>query len=70
MMPVPNTLYEAPSLQRRRLASHLSQPKLAQLSQVNRQTISNLEQGKRARPTTLERLATVLCCTVDDLISA
>lgn len=69
-MPLPTTIYATPALQRLRLDRHLSQPHLAIVAQVSRQTITNLECGKKARPETVEKLARALGCTFADLLAS
>lgn len=57
-------------LQDFRESRHLTQAELAKASGVTQQAISNIETGKRKRPSgdTLYKLARALHCMVDDLI--
>lgn len=53
-----------------REANHITQKKLAELSNVPQQTISAIESGERKNPgiITLSRLADALGCKLDDMI--
>lgn len=62
------TVVRLPGLLRRRLLAALTQEQLAERAHVQRPTISRLETGGEARPTTVRKLADVLGCEPRDLI--
>jgi transcriptional regulator with XRE-family HTH domain len=66
-VPRPTALFPAPRLRDLRLARRLSQAKLASQAHVARDSIGNLESGGVARAETLERLASALGVSVDEL---
>lgn len=53
-----------------REAKHITQKKLAELSNVPQQTISAIESGKRKNPgiVALQKLAKALGCTLDEMM--
>lgn len=53
-----------------REARHITQKRLAELSNVPQQTISAIESGERKNPgiITLQKLAAALGCKVDDML--
>jgi transcriptional regulator with XRE-family HTH domain len=62
------TVVSLPGLLRQRLLAALTQEQLAERAGVQRPTVSRLETGGDARPTTVRKLADVLGCSPRDLI--
>ncbi len=62
------TVVRLPGLQRQRLEAALTQEQLAEKAGVGRLTITRLEGGGEARPTTLRKLADALSVTPADLM--
>ena len=60
-------MYQITNLQFERQCARLSVVELAKLSDVNRQTIANIEKGGDCRMSTAEKLCDALNCTSYDL---
>lgn len=64
------TLIKLPRLIEWRIRCGLSQETLATRAEVSRATLTRIEGGEWARPSTAYKLAVVLGCVVDDLMEA
>ena len=67
---IPDKVVKLPGLLRRRLEAALTQEELGRLAGVQRFTITRLENGGEARPSTVRKLADALNCTPRELMEA
>jgi transcriptional regulator with XRE-family HTH domain len=65
---IAGSVVKLPGLRRRRLEATLTQEELGRLAGVQRFTVTRLENGGEARPSTVRKLADVLNCSARELM--